>query len=165
MKGIRNVLVLFLVAALVLVAGYVSAQERGSAAEARELVKKAVAYVKEAGREKALAEFNNPKGTVFIKKDLYIYASDPQGINLAHGMNPAMKGMDLINLKDADGKPFVKEYTERAMKFGNGTIDYKWADPVTKKVAMKSTYFERIDDIIICCGYYHYSEDSYRQTG
>jgi len=154
MKGVRNVLVLFLAVALVLVAGYVSAQERGNEAEARDLVKKAVAYVKEVGREKALAEFNNPKGMVFIKKDLYIYASNPQGINLAHGMNPAMKGMDLMNLKDADGKPFVKEYTERAMKFGSGTIDYRWADPVTKKVAMKSTYFERIDDIIICCGYY-----------
>lgn len=59
--------------AIVFMAGMAQAQDRGTPAEAKAMVKKAVAYVKEVGRDKALAEFGNPKGK-FIYKDLYIYA-------------------------------------------------------------------------------------------
>ena len=55
---------------------------KGTAAEAQALVKKAVAYMKAVGKEKALAEFNNPKGR-FIYKDLYVWATAMDGTNLS----------------------------------------------------------------------------------
>ena len=151
----KKVLGLVLVLAIVLTASYVSAaDEKGTPAEAQALVSKAVAYVKEVGREKALAEFNNPKGKMFVKKDLYIYVTSTKGVNLAHGATPALNGKEFINLKDADGKLFIKEKVEKALKDGKGQLDYRWTNPITKKVEAKSSYFERVDDMIITCGYY-----------
>ena len=59
--------------------GLAIAKEKGTAAEAKALVKKAVAYVKEVGKEKALVEFNNPKGK-FVHKDLYVFVTDISGV-------------------------------------------------------------------------------------
>ncbi len=135
-------------------AGLVQAQERGTAAEAREMVKKAVAYVKEVGREKALAEFNNPKGR-FVHKDLYVWATGMDGVNLSHPFTPALIGKNMYELKDADGKYFVKERIEIAKSKGKGTIDYRWTHPQTKKVEKKQAYFELVDNMLVNCGYYH----------
>jgi len=129
------------------------AQDRGTPAEAKELVKKAVAYVKEVGKEKALAEINNPKGR-FIYKDIYVYAGLATGECLAHPITPALIGKNMINLKDADGKNFTREATEIAQKNGSGTVGYRWSHPQTKKVEKKETYFEMVNGIIIYCGYY-----------
>ena len=130
------------------------AQDKGTPAEAKAMVKKAVAYVKEAGREKALAEFNNPRGK-FIFKDLYIYAGTLQdGTTLAHPYTPALIGKVVMDMKDADGKYFIREKNEIAKKHGGGTINYRWTNPKTKKVEMKSTYFEVVDGMTINCGYY-----------
>jgi hypothetical protein len=35
-----------------------------------------------------------------------------------------------------------------------GIMDYKRTNPQTKKIEQKSTFFERIGDVIIICGYY-----------
>jgi cytochrome c len=130
-----------------------SAAEKGTADEAVALVKKAVAYVKANGAEKAFAEFNNPKGQ-FINRDLYIFAQDMDGKMLAHGANSKLIGKSLIDVKDADGKMFAKEIVEVAKTKGSGWIDYKWPNPVTKAIELKSTYVEKAGDILISCGIY-----------
>lgn len=48
------------------------AAEFGTAAEAEAMVKKAVAFIKSQGKDKAFAEISNPKGK-FIDRDLYIF--------------------------------------------------------------------------------------------
>ncbi|HYD60128.1 MAG TPA: cache domain-containing protein [Noviherbaspirillum sp.] len=123
------------------------------AADATAMVKKAVGYVKEQGRDKALAEFNNPSG-MFKKGDLYIFVTDLQGKMLAHGANPKLVGKDLIDLKDSDGKLFVKEYIDLAKSKGSGWSDYKWVNPTTKAIELKSTYVEKVDDMVVGCGIY-----------
>ncbi len=139
--------------AMMFMAGVAQAQDRGTSAEAKALVKKAVAYVKEVGKEKAIAEINNPKGR-FVDKDIYVYVGDENGGTLAHPITPALIGKNMINLKDADGKLFIKEAVEIAKKSGAGTIEYRWSHPQTKKVEKKETYFEFINGMIIYCGYY-----------
>jgi cytochrome c len=129
------------------------AAEFGTTVEAESLVKKAVAEIKANGQEKAFAEFNNPKGK-FIDRDLYITVYDMTGKCLAHGANPKMIGKDLIDLKDPDGKPFVKERIEIAKTKGGGWQDYKFTNPVTKKIEPKTMYFEKTGDIIVACGAY-----------
>ena len=130
-----------------------AAGDRGTSDEAVAMVKKAVAYYKANGREKAFAEFNNPKGQ-FIDRDMYILVLDSNIVMLAHGVNPRIIGKSLIDTKDADGKPFAKEFYEIGNKHGKGWVDYKWPNPVTKTVDLKSTYVEKVDDILIGCGIY-----------
>ncbi len=123
------------------------------AADAIAMVKKAVNYIKENGKDKALAEFNNPSGE-FKKGDLYIFVTNVQGKMLAHGANAKLVGKDLMGLKDSDGKLFVKEYTEVANTKGSGWTDYKWVNPGTKAIELKSTYVQKIDDLVVGCGIY-----------
>jgi signal transduction histidine kinase len=135
-------------------AGIVSAAEkRGTAAEAEALVKKAIAYMKANGKEASFAEINNPKGR-FTDRDLYIFVYDMNGKCVAHGLNLKMIGKDLVELKDADGKLFVKERIEIAKTNGKGWQDYKFTDPISKTIEHKRAYVEKYDDLIVGSGIY-----------
>ena len=129
------------------------AADNGSAEEATALVKKAVAYLKANGREKAFAEFNSPSGQ-FKDRDLYIFINDMNGKMWAQGANPKLIGKNLIDIKDVDGKYFIKDFIELAGTKGKGWVDYKWPNPVSKAVEQKSTYVEKVDDLVIGCGIY-----------
>jgi signal transduction histidine kinase len=139
---------------LVLMAGSITlAAEFGTAAEAEAMVKKAVQLIKTEGKEKAFAAFCDPKGK-FVDRDLYITVYDLNGKCLAHGANPKMIGKDLIELKDPDGKPFVKERVEMSKTKDKFWLDYKFTNPISKKIEPKSMYSEKAGDIIINCGIY-----------
>jgi signal transduction histidine kinase len=138
---------------LMLVAGSAGAQDRGSAVEAKALLDKAVAYYKANGQPKAFAAYNDPKGA-FVSKDLYIFALDMDGKILAHGANAALIGRDMMGAKDADGKLFMKEMVGVAKEKGKGSIDYKWESPKTKAVEQKSSFVEKVDGVVLGCGFY-----------
>lgn len=144
---------LVLMATIFILTGVGQAVASGTAAEAKAMVEKAAAFLSANGKEKALAEFNNPKGQ-FVKDDLYIFVNDLNGKTLAHGGNQKLVGKDMLGLKDADGKPFIKDMTDAAKAKKSGWIEYKWTNPTTKKVDDKSTYYMLVDDVIIGCGIY-----------
>lgn len=125
-----------------------------SAGDAQALVEKAVAYVKANGKDKAVAAFNNPCGG-FVIGDLYIFMFDFSGVTLAHGADQKLVGQNLLDLKDADGKAFVKEFMHK-VKSGGGWVDYHWTNPKTKRVQAKTTYVKGIDgtDYFVGCGIY-----------
>ena len=114
------------------------------------LVKKAVAFYKANGLEKSLDEFSNPKGQ-FKQGEVYIFAYDLTGTMLAHP-NPALIGHNLTDVPDADGKFFRREFVTVANTKGSGWVDYKYQNPKTKLMERKTTYLEKVEDIIICCG-------------
>jgi cytochrome c len=130
-----------------------AAAAHGSADEAMALAKKAVKYYKANGREKALAEFSKPNGE-FVDRDLYITATGTDGVTVAHGANAKLVGKNLMELKDVDGKAFIKSFVEVANTKGSGWVDYKWPNPVTKVIEQKSTYVEKVDNLVITCGIY-----------
>ncbi len=132
---------------------FAAAAQVGTAAEAEAMVKKAVQLIKTDGKEKAFPEFNNPKGK-FVDRDLYITVYDLNGKCLAHGANSKMIGKDLIDLKDPDGKPFVKERVEMAKTKDKFWLDYKFTNPLSKKIEPKSMYTEKAGDLLINCGIY-----------
>jgi cytochrome c len=134
-------------------AGAFAAGAKGNTNEAMALVKKAADYLKANGKEKAFAEFNNPKGQ-FIDRDLYIFVFDMNGKTLAHGTNPKMLDKNMLELKDADGKAFIKDFIDVANNRGHGWVDYKWPNPVSKAIEPKSTYIEKAGDVLIGCGIY-----------
>lgn len=128
--------------------------DRGTADEAVAMVKKAIAYLKENGKEKAFAEFGNPANTTFHDRDLYIFVYDLNGNNVAHGNNPKMVGKNLLEMKDHDGKFIIKGFIDVANSRGKGWVDYKWPNPVTKAVEQKSGYVEKVDNLIVGSGVY-----------
>ena len=129
------------------------AAERGTAAEAEAMVKKAVAYLKTNGKAKAAEEFTS--GTSFKDRDLYVSFYDMTGTNIAHGANAKLVGKNLIGLKDPDGKLFIQMIVDVATTKGKGwTQSYKFRDPLTDKMAEKVIYVERVGDTWIGVGVY-----------
>ena len=119
--------------------------------EAKEWVKKAIAFYKKAGKAVALAEFTNPKGP-FIEGDMYVFVLNLKGTMLAHGVNEKYIGLDFCDVKDSDGRSFIREIVEVANTKGSGFVDYKWYNPVSKEDMEKHVYFEKVDDLIFCSG-------------
>ncbi|MRW94159.1 histidine kinase [Duganella sp. FT80W] len=148
MRQVINYLLLALLLALV---GPLRAAELGSREEAVAMVHKAVAMLADSGREKTIAEVNNPKGR-FVDRDLYVVIHDMQGKVLANPVLPRMVGVDLSGVKDVDGKMFIKERLEMLKSASNGWIDFKWPSSVTRQIEMRSVYFERAGDLVITCG-------------
>lgn len=133
--------------------GAAQAADRGTAAEAEAMTKKAVAYLKANGPEKAAQEFTN--GTSFKDRDLYVSYYDLSGKVLGHGANPKLVGKDLSGLKDPDGKQFIQMISNVAKTKGKGWSEsYKFRDPVTDKIAEKAIYVERVDDTWVGVGVY-----------
>ncbi len=133
--------------------GMAWAQERASAAQAKLWVEKAEQFIKEKGQEKAIVEFNNPKGQ-FIKGDLYIIVYDFNGVMLAHPFIPEGVGKNRINMPDEDGKYFRREVIELCKAKGSGWVDYKFKHPQTKKIEQKTSYVKKVGDIILYAGAY-----------
>src|SRR5208283_5707779 len=108
----RIVLAVLLVAMFISVAAF--AVQAATPEDAKVLADKAVAFWKANGKDKAIAEFNNPKGQ-FVKGDLYVVVQDFHGGVAAHGGNPGLVGKSLLEQKDpSTGKYFVKEQIEIA---------------------------------------------------
>jgi cytochrome c len=125
--------------------GVATAADRGTADEASALVKKGIAYLKANGPEKSYAAFIDPQGQ-FVDRDLYLVVFDMSGKTLAHGANKKLLDKNLIALKDADGKTFIKEFIDVANTKGQGWIDYKWPHPQTKAIENKSSYVQKLGD-------------------
>jgi signal transduction histidine kinase len=77
---------------------------------------------------------------------------------LSHGANEKLVGKELIGVLDFDGKAFVKEMIEATKAKGKSWTDFKYSDPVTKKVLPKSNYCEKVSlksgDVVACAGIY-----------
>jgi len=121
--------------------------------EAVAMVKKAVVFIGQQGADKAYAEFSN-KGGQFTDRDLYVVVYGLDGKVLAHGSNAKLIGKDLIDAQDVDGKYFVKERTELARKQAEFWQDYKFVNPVTKKIEPKQMYCQRLAETAVCAGVY-----------
>jgi cytochrome c len=139
--------------ALTLMAITASAAENATPADAEDLVKTAVSFVKKQGKEKAFKEFQN-KGGAFIYRDLYIFAYDMQGKCLAHGADPSRVGKNYADAKDPDGKPFMAERLELMKNKTSAWQDYKFKNPESGKIEQKAAYMEKIDGVIIGAGAY-----------
>jgi signal transduction histidine kinase len=76
------------------------------------------------------------------------------GNTVAHGANTGMIGHTSLALKDADGKLYNKEMIELAKAKGSGWVDYRWVNPVSKKIEQTSSFIERVGDYVVGAGFY-----------
>jgi cytochrome c len=116
-------------------------------------VKKGIAYIKANGNEKGYAEITKKNGP-FTDRDLYLVVYGLDGVVRAHGANEKMVGKNLIDLKDVDGKEFVRERVEMGKAKPSFWQEYKFTDPISRKVEPKSMYCERLNDTVVCGGIY-----------
>jgi len=124
-----------------------------TAEEAKAMSEKAAAYIKEVGEAKAFADFSRPDGG-FVKGELYVFCYDHDGVNKAHGGNPSFVGKNLLHVKDPDGKEPNAEIVETGFTKGEGWVDFKWPNPMSKKIEGKSAYVIRTGDVVCGVGYY-----------
>ena len=150
MKAVKFAAAIALVAGLGLPA---QSAEYATKDEAIAMVKKAVAYLKQEGPEKAYAAFNQ-KGGQFTDRDLYVVVYGTNGHVLSHGANAKLIGKDMTEATDVDGKYYVKERLALAAKKADFWQDYKFTNPVSKKVEPKQMYCQPLTDSIVCGGVY-----------
>ena len=131
----------------------VTAVDARTAEEAKAFAERAVAHIKDVGEDKAFADFSRPDGG-FVDGELYVFCYAPDGTNKAHGGNPSFVGKNLLGVKDPDGFQVNAEIIKLGMSQGSGWIDFKWPNPVSKKIEPKSAYIIKVNDVVCGSGYY-----------
>jgi cytochrome c len=121
--------------------------------QAKAFSERAAAYITQVGETKAFADFTRPDGG-FVQGELYVFCYDRNGVNRAHGANPLFVGKNLLHLKGPDGKEPNLEIVTVGFEKGEGWVDFKWPNPITKKIQQKSAYVIRTGDVVCGVGYY-----------
>jgi len=142
-------------AAAMLVSCVVFAQADNNA-KAEAFVKEAVAFAKKQGKAKLLEATSLPTGQFHLKKGdtLYLFIYNPTGLCVAHGSKAMLVGLNRFDAKDPDGKFYVRDMINIANTKGKGWTTYKYPDPKTNKVELKTTFVTLYEDLIICAGAY-----------
>jgi cytochrome c len=128
--------------------------ERSEAKKASELLDRAVDYLTINGPEKSEAVFSDRKG-VFVNDEYYVYLVGLDGIMYASGgASSTFVGLNVTNLQDAAGKPFIREMLDKARASDTGTIKYVWLNHVVNREEHKTTLFRKVGKYLVCVGYY-----------
>lgn len=130
------------------------AANRGTPAEAKAMLEKAVAHYKSVGRKQALADFSAKKPP-FGDRDLYVVCVSSNHTITANGAFPQYVGTSADMLKDADGKSLGKVIWDTAFAKGEGSVQYRMVNPVTRQVEPKITFFQKVGED--ACGVGAYS--------
>jgi signal transduction histidine kinase len=143
--GPAAVLVLFLRAS-----GPAAQAQFGTEAEARAMLNRAVAAVKE-NKEKALETFNKGEGG-FKDRDLYVFcANASDGTLTAH---PHLKGEHLQDIVGKKGYPLGKVIMETATEGKIDQVTYWWPRPGSDKPLEKHSFYTKVADQTCGVGYY-----------
>jgi hypothetical protein len=128
----------------------VLAVQFGAAEEAKAMLKKAVATVKE-DKAKAINMFNKGEGD-FKDRDLYVWcANASDGILTAHSLN---KGKDLSEIEGMHGAPFGQEIMQTAAEETIKEVTYWWPRLGSDKPLEKTTFYTKAGDQICGVGFY-----------
>ncbi|GMU19327.1 MAG: hypothetical protein AMXMBFR12_05190 [Candidatus Babeliales bacterium] len=103
-----------------------------------DLVKDGYEFLKKHGLTAAIQEFSSRQSDTFRYGDLHLVLWNMNGKVMAHGANLDSIGLNQWDLKDEDGKFYVREIIDKA-NHGGGWVDFKL------KNAFQSIYVERVD--------------------
>lgn len=122
------------------------------------LVKKASNYLKANGREKAFSAFSTQKNE-FERGSISIFVYDTKGNMVADSRNPAFVGLNLINTRDAQGRPVTRQILDMANTYGKGWVTNALSN------TYQVSYCEKVQvpdgDFIIGAAYFPISKESY----
>jgi signal transduction histidine kinase len=118
------------------------------------MVERGVALVKAKGKDEMMKRIN-AKDADYVQGELYMDIRDLKtGIVLAHPYNPSIVGKDLTDVPDANGKKYRREIIELAAAKGKGWVDYQYKNPTSGKIEPKTTFIQRVDDVVLEVGIY-----------
>ena len=118
------------------------------------MVERGVALVKAKGKDEMMKKIN-AKDAEYVQGELYIDMRDLKtGIVLAHPYNPSIVGKDLTDVPDASGKKYRREIIDLAAAKGKGWVDYQYKNPTSGKIEPKTTFIQRVDDVVLEAGIY-----------
>jgi signal transduction histidine kinase len=126
---------------------------RGTTEEARTMLHKAVEHYKSVGRTQAMADFTARKHP-FASRDLYVICLDRNGSTIAHGAFPSELGVSGDAVTDLNGVGLATAARNVTASTGEGVVRYRWINPVTHALEIKTTFFARIGDDICGVGVY-----------
>ncbi|MCW2275212.1 methyl-accepting chemotaxis protein [Rhodoblastus acidophilus] len=88
-------------------------------------------------------------------EDSYFFIYRTDGVNVLLPPNPKREGVNLIELKDSNGVPFVRDLIEHA-KDGGGLTKYLWVKPGEQAPSLKLGYSELVEgwDWIVGTGFH-----------
>lgn len=141
-----------LAAVLVLVdpTGAIAQAQFGTEKEARAMLDRAVAALKE-NKEKALEMFNKGESG-FKDRDLYVFcANASDGVLTAH---PFLKGEHLQDIVGKKGRPLGKEIMQNATEGKISEVTYWWPRPGSEKPLEKRTFYTKVAGQNCGVGYY-----------
>jgi cytochrome c len=101
-------------------------------ADAKTLIAAAQAEIAAKGLQGAAAEFNS--GGKWRTEKSYVVIADFKGNIIAHATNPKLAGKNMLEVKDAAGRPFVQETIATVQGGGESLLDLRWTNPNTKKI-------------------------------
>lgn len=107
-----------------------------------DVVDRASALIARRGRD-AFGILRDKTGP-FVFMDTYIFVLSPEGLELVNPAMPSLEGKNLIDLRDARGKPAVRDEIAAAMKDGRAWVDLHWFKPGSNIPARKDTYVRKV---------------------
>ena len=150
---LRMLAFVFLLAAILVPVGQTGATAQaqfGTEKEARAMLERAVAAVKE-NKERALETFNKGEGG-FKDRDLYVFCADASdGVLVAH---PYLKGEHLQDIVGKKGHPLGKEIMQNATEGKIGEVTYWWPRPGSEKPLEKRTFYTKVAGLNCGVGFY-----------
>ena len=128
-----------------------AAADFGTAEEAKAMLERAVAAVKE-DKAKALERFNKGEDG-FKDRDLYVWcANASDGILTAHPYG--YKGKQLRDIKGYHGAPFGETIVQNATEGAIKQTTYWWPRPGAEVPLEKTAFYTKVGDQICGVGFY-----------
>ena len=80
----------------------------------------------------------------YVFMDTYVFVESIDGTELVNAAQPSVQGMNLMDTKDARGKYAVREYIDKAKKYGSAWVEYYWYKPGENEPVLKHSYVRKV---------------------
>jgi TRAP-type uncharacterized transport system substrate-binding protein len=140
------------------------AAEFGTRDEAVAMVRRVQEKFKKEGADATFRAINSGE---FNDRDLYPWVHTIDGtLHVANGAFPQIRGKNLHDMKDQDGKFTTQEFMRIATTPPyHGWSDFRWLNPKTNTVEDKSAWVERMGDYLIGVGVYKNEQPNENTVG
>lgn len=117
-----------------------------------QLLDKAVAHVQQRGIA-GVNDFNrDPR---FTDRELYVFSLSRTGVLLSSGgWSATLVGQNVLDVTDAEQRPFFQRMLEQAKLSDEGSVEYFWFNPADGSSEPKLTYYKVVDNVVIAAGYF-----------
>ena len=107
-----------------------------------DVVDEAADLIKKKGKQ-AFAQIRDPLGD-FNYLTTYVFVIDSKGMDLVNPVFPGFEGQNVLDLKDSDGKYFIKDMIRALESTDTVWIEYMWPKPRHAVPTKKSTYVRKV---------------------